>query len=286
MEFSLMLQRLWRLRVLVALGVVVAAVLALLTVASVSLSPLSVDRKKGAEFGAAMTTIYVDTSRASVATTQGDTAGLTARAQIFARFINSGAVRAAAARRLGVPPAAITVSGPNPDSPGQQSSQPAAQQRANALISPGSPYSVFVDTESNAPTITLFTQAGSAERAVALARAITAALGDEVVATQKDVRSGIRRALQDQLKVTAERKKQPVSAAERRQATRAAFAGESVIKPLGDPVGGGVKDESGRGVALVVFLAILLVWCVGILLLSGVVRTIRRRSPDAPDAQH
>lgn len=258
------------------MGVVVAAALGALTVADVSLSPLKVERK-GTEFGAAQTLMYVDTTTESIATSQNDTASLTARAQIFARYLGSGAVRSVAARELGVPPEAITVSGPSPDTPGQQNLQPAAQQRANALLGRGSAYSVFVDTENAAPVITLFTQARTGPAAIRLASAMTSALSTYVERTQRDARSTLLAGLRDALRVTAERGNRTLSASERRQARRDLLKSHSVIKPLGDPIGGAVVDETGSSVAFVVFVAVTLLWCVGILLLSALARTIRRR---------
>jgi hypothetical protein len=276
MEFSLILQRLWRHRVLVALGVVVAAVLAVLTVAHVSLSPLSVDPKRSA-YGAASTTLYVDTDLASIATKQTDTTTLTARAQIFARYINSGAVRSAAARQLAIPERQILVQGPNPDTPGQTNVQPAAQQRANALLGQGSPWTVFVDTEQNAPTFTLFTQADTGQHAIDLAQAITAGLQAAVRAEQRQARGRLDRSLRDQLRATAESEDRTISAPERRNARRAVFDPQSVVRPLGDPVGGEVADQVRSATAVGVFVAVVLVWCVLVLLVSGLRRASRRR---------
>lgn len=276
MEFALIWKRLWRHRVLVALGFLVAAVLAVLTVADVSTSPFGVERKH-TEFGAAHAMLYVDTTTSSIETSQNDTAGLTARAQIFARFISSGEVRADAARRLGVPPQAIAVSGPNPDTPGQQNLQPPAQARANSLLSRGSAYSVFVDTEAAAPTITLFTQAATGGEAVRLARAISTSLAEHVQRVQREARAGLLSGVRDSLRVAELREDRNVSSAERRQARRDLLKSQSVIKPLGAPVGGAVLDETGSSVALVVFATVVLVWCVALLLLTSLARTIRRR---------
>jgi len=276
MEFSLMLQRLWRHRILVALGLLVAAALAVLTVAEVSLSPLSAERKRS-EFGAAQTTVYVDTARASISGSQADTASLVARAQIFARFINSGAVRGAAAKELGVEARAITVTGPNPDAPGQQSIQPAAQQRANQLMGRGSPYSVFVDTEQSAPTITLFTQARTGAEAVQLARAITNALSREVRSATRTAAPELLRGLQDELRVRAAREERTISAAERRRARNDLLRGAAEIKRLGDPIGGAVEDRTENAIALLVFGGATLAWCSAILLVSALARTVRRR---------
>jgi hypothetical protein len=275
MEFSLILKRLWRLRLLVALGVVVAALLGVLTVARVSLSPLRLEQRSS-QFGAAETTLAVDTPAAVIATTQDDTTSLIARAQVFARYVNSGAVRRVAARRLGIAPDDIVVTGPNPDTPGQTSVQPAAQQRANELLGTGSPWSVFVDTEQNAPTFTLFTQADTGQQAVELAQAITRGLERVIGAQQQRVRAKLDRSLRDQLRTTAAREDRTISAPERREARRAALDAQAVIRPLGDPVGGNVSDQVRSAVAVAVFVAVILVWCVALLLLSGLVRTLRR----------
>lgn len=276
MEFAQILKRLWAHRVLVALGLVVAAVAGALTVADVSLSPLSIERKR-TEFGAAQTMLYVDTTTNSIETSQNDTASLTARAQIFARFIGSGSVRAAAARELGIPPEAITVSGPSPDNPGQQNLQPPAQARANALLGRGSAYSVFVDTEATAPTITLFTQARTGADAVRLAQAITVGLQEHVRESQSDARRSLLSGVRDSLRVTSLREDRNVSEAERRQARRDLLKSQSVVEPLGDPVGGDVVDETGSTAAFIVFVTVALLWCVAIVVLTAFIGTARRR---------
>jgi len=276
MEFSLMLRRLWRHRILVAVGLLVAAAVAVLSVSDVSFSPLKADRKR-TEFGAAQTMLYVDTDRASLASSQADTASLVARAQVFARFINSGAVRGAAAKELGVSPRMITVTGPNPEGPGQQNSQPVAQQRANQLLSRGSPYSVFVDTEATAPTITLFTQARTGPEAIRLASAVTDALSREVRSAVRTAEPQLLRGLQVELRATADREQRTISQAERRRARNELLGGAAVIKRLGTPIGGAVEDRTARAIALLVFVAVALAWCVVILLVSAFTGTVHRR---------
>jgi hypothetical protein len=276
MELSLIFRRLWRLRILVALGVLVAAVAAVLSVAHVSLSPFEVQQQK-TQYGAAQATFYVDTKSNTIETNQIDTTSLVSRAQIFARFMNSGVVRDAAARKLGIQSQAITVSGPNPDVPGQQSVQPAAQQRANQLLGRGSSYSVFVDTEQNSPTVTIFTQAPNGAEAGKLASAMIGALAARVQDAQKSARPSQLAGLADELKVTEKETGESTTGAERRQLRRKIFDVASVIKPLGSPVAGDVSDQTRKAVAVGTFAGVLIVWCILLLLVAGLVNTIRRR---------
>lgn len=276
MEFSLIIHRLWRLRLLVALGILVAAAAAILSVAHVTFSPFKI-KPRSDRYGAAQANFYLDTRSHDLSTTQVDTTSLTSRAQTFARFMNSGAVRDAVARDLGIRTNALVVMGPNPDTPGQTSLEPAAQQRANQLLGRGSAYSVLIDTEQAAPTVTLFTQAPNGAQAGLLAQSMIAELGHYVQRLQRGARPAQLRSLADQLKIAGARQSGPVSSAQRRQAERKILSSAPVIRALGPPISGDVTDQTSKAAAVGAFVGVLIVWCVILLLLSGLVNVIRHR---------
>jgi hypothetical protein len=275
-EFSIMLQRLWRHRVLVALGVLVAAVVTVFYAYDVSLGDRTV-RSRTSSFGAAQTTMYVDTRRSSIVLTQQNTNTLVSRAQILARLIDSGRIKQSAARKLGIERREISVIGPFPDTAGQQSNQPAAQQRANQILSQGSPYSVFVDTDPNAPTIALFTQAPDGAKASRLAGEVTRALQSYVAAQENDARASELDALRTEARADAARQDRNISASEREQRRNELFADQTVIRSLGTPVGGDITDQSGSLLAGAVFVGLALAWCIVILLVTSFSRSVVRR---------
>ncbi|MGI8781410.1 MAG: hypothetical protein ACR2L8_14825 [Solirubrobacteraceae bacterium] len=271
-----MLTRLWRLRLAVAAGVLAAALLAVAATQDVSLSPPSVKASRSA-FGAAKAQVFVDSERPSLVTGEADAATLAARAQIVSRFVDSGAIRTALGRSLDVPARDITVTGPAPDTPGSQNSQPVAQQRANALLGEGSPLSVYVDTEASAPVVTFFVQARTGAEAIRLARATTSALRVYVARLRREAEPGERVRLDRQLEVLGDREGRPIGRAERRQREAELFEGSTVVRPLGPPVGGDVTEETGRVMTLGVFVVLAVGWCIALLLVGGLRDAARRR---------
>jgi hypothetical protein len=269
MEFAQMLNRLWRLRLLVALGVLVAAGAAVLA------NGRAADDTR--VFGAAHTVVYVDSPRPSLVTGSGNFQTLNARAQLLARFVDTADVKAFAARRLGIGVDDITVEGPFPDQAGSSQTQPVAQQRANQVLSQGNRYSALVDTELNVPTIAFFVQAPDGRTAIRFADALAAGLADYVTRLTSEARSAELDRARDQIDALQDRRDDRLSAAERRQERNALLDRGAVVRTLGAATGGDVTDESGRLIVGLVFVAVVAGWCVLILVGAGVATALRRR---------
>jgi hypothetical protein len=273
MELAVILQRLWRYRILTALAVLVAVVAAVLSSYRIGGSGLE-KRTSQSVFGAAQGSFYVDTRRPSLITSQAQAPELIARAKIIATFIGSGQIRAAVGRTMGVPASQIQVDGPYPDQPGS-AAQPVAQQRANQLIGEGSPYKVFVDTDNASPTVTLFVQAPDGAQATKLASSIPAALKAYLDQLTRDaLPAETKRFNRAQVptknsRVLAQRK------ATRTRQIDLTLAGRSAIRMIGAPVGGQVRTESSSAVGGLVFVVVLVG---GVLFVLGVgaVRDRRR----------
>ncbi len=276
MELPRMLQQLWRLRLLVAVGAIVAAVAAINAGYRIDLSPLTVTQRGGA-FGAAHMVLYVDSPRLSLVTGSTDYPTLTTRAQILARFIDSEEIRGPVAAQLGVRPQDVTVQGPFPDSAGSQNVQPAAQQRANSLLGRGSVFNIFVDTEANVPTVTLFLQAPNGDLAKRLGNATAEALQAYVRKLTREACSGERARATDQARSDAAQRNRPLTNAERRQALRQFLDRGTAIRVIGAPTGGDVRDNTDRAVVVLTFVGVFVAWCVALLLGAGLVRALRRR---------
>jgi hypothetical protein len=275
MEFALILRRLWRLRLLVAVGVLVAAYVGVGTAYDIDLRDRTL-HERSSSLGAAETIVYVDSPRPALVTGPDDFDQLTARAQVLARLIGSGAVRSAAARRLGTQARDITVEGPLSDAPGQQNVQPPAQERANKILGEGSDYSVFVDTEPNVPTITLFVQADDGAKAVAMGAALVDGLRAYVRRLSRATRADDLDRVQAAIATLEADKQRTLTPAERREQSRAVLQEGTVIRDVGTPVGGNAADQTGKVMVVLVFFAVLAGWCIVLVLLSGMVAAIRR----------
>ena len=275
MEFALIARRLWRHRFLVAVGVLVAAYVGISTAYDIDLGDRSL-HKRSSSLGAAETIVYVDSPRPALVTGPSDFDQLTARAQVLARLISSGEVRAAAARRIGTEARDITVEGPLSDAPGQQNVQPPAQERANKILGEGSAYSVFVDTEPNVPTITLFVQADTGAQAVAMGAALVAGLRGYVGRLSRSARAQELDTVQAAISTLENDKQRSLTAAERRQQGRDVLQQGTIIRDVGTPVGGDATDQTGKVMVVLVFGAVLAGWCVVLILLSGLMAATRR----------
>jgi len=86
----------------------------------------------------------------------------------------------------------------------------------------------------------------------------------------------------DEVDILKARRNEPVIAAERRQKRRAVLDQRTVIRSAGLPVGGDVRDQTSELVLVLVFAAALAAWCIGLLLLSGLIQAIPRRAKPWP----
>ncbi len=272
-----MLRRLWRYRLLTALVVLVAVVVSVLVSYDVSGSGLK-KRTKQVQFGAAQNQFYVDTRRPSLVTSQALAADLVARARVLASFVNSGRIKGALATALHVPPAAISVQSPTSSQNAAAGLEPVAQQRANQLLSEGSPYSVVVNVDASSPLITLFTQAPTAAEAIELAaevpRALSAYLADLTAGALPAERARI--AIPRELEAT--RTERRIGRVRAEQKLSDVVAGQSVVRSLGRPVGGPVTSQSGRAIGVLVFVVVLLLGWLLIVLLAAVLDQRRART--------
>jgi hypothetical protein len=274
MEFRDILRQLWRLRLLVALGVLLSAVATLFLNFDVSFSPLKVKRPSSV-YGAAQTSVFVDYDRPSLVTDPRDYGPLISRAEVLGRVVDSRLIKGQAAQALGVPMADVAVEGPYPNEANHQTTQPGAQQRANQILGENSNYRIFVDTDADAPIITLYTQAPTGADAVRLADLVADGLSQYVIDLKRKDRVAEGSAFRDSLRVTTANKGKELSAAEQRQRKRAFFQGSSTIRRLGDAVGGSARDQTGRLMILLTFAGGILAWCVLLILVSGARRAIR-----------
>jgi len=160
----------------VALGVPVAGLVALSTVASVSLLPPSVKRKPLA-YSLATTQLYVmPHAGLGNATENDDPLQYVAREMMLANQIASPELRRMIADDAGLDPKLVAVDGPVAiDLPVAQQ-EPSGPKRSNQEVVEGDLYRVKIDENSALPTIGVTAQAPSAGEAVRLANAVETAV--------------------------------------------------------------------------------------------------------------
>lgn len=233
-----------RRKLALTVAIVVAVVLATLVTCQVSVSPLSVKQKRS-QYGAASTQYYVDSQRSSLSSVSTDILALAARAQIVSQFMGSAQVQTALAKRLGVPPGAISVTA-QASSPGSAVAQP-------TIPSPAGPHlSLTWQTQQSLPTVLIFTTGPDAASAARLADASIGSL-QEYLGSLNATTSG-----------------------ERRDPARV------VVRQSGRAVGYTVKDSSKVPLTVGVVVVVFLIECLLLLLYAN--RRSRRSLRDAGTA--
>jgi len=112
-NFIYFLRELWHRRLAVAFAAIGAAVLAVLVVYSVSVSPPGLSKRDHVEARGSIE-ILVDSAKSPIADVGRNLEPLTARAGVFARYIAGGNVIARIAEATGIPAKQIEVAGPAP----------------------------------------------------------------------------------------------------------------------------------------------------------------------------
>jgi hypothetical protein len=248
MELARTLNTLWRRRRLVALGVPIALLAALLSVYRVGLAPPSLASRTNV-FATASTQILVDTPASAFADLESSLEPLETRANVFARFLASPAAVTLIAERAGLPVDAVEAQGPYDLNLPVFQQEPTAEQRSSQIVGEGARYRLRFDNNPDLPIISVFSQAPSSEEAIALAAAAPAAL-----------RAYIDR-LQEQQRTPAAR--------------------QVKVRRLGDATGGVVNEGANLQIAALVFVAVLAGWCMLLVPAQTIARGWREaREPD------
>jgi hypothetical protein len=250
MELAPTLKTLWNRRRLVALGAVIAALAALLSVYRVGLFPPSLESRTNV-FATASTQLLVDAPDSAFADLANDLTPLETRASVFARFLATPAAIELIARDAGLPADSIEAQGPYDINLPVIQQEPTAGQRSSQIIGEGALYRLRFENNPVLPIVAVFAQAPTRDEATALANAAPRALRAYVERIQ---------ASQD----TPE---------ERRV----------VIRKLGSATGGVVNEGANIQIAALVFLVVFGVWCMLLVPAQTIARGWRRADrPDPP----
>lgn len=228
MELARTLKTLWIRRRLVALGAVLAALAALLSVYSVGIAPPSLTSRTNV-FATASTQLLVDAPDSAFADLENDLTPLETRASVFARFLASPAALELVARDAGVPLDSIEAQGPYDINLPVIQQEPTAGQRSSQIIGEGALYRLRFENNPVLPIVSVFAQAPTKDEAIALADAAPRALRAYIAAIQTH---------QD----TPEDRR-------------------VVIRKLGDATGGVVNEGANLQIGLLVFIVVFGAWC-------------------------
>ena len=154
MELAQALQLLWRRKIWVALGVVVA----------LGLGVASVKALKKEVYATASTQMIVDSPRSLLGNAGASLIPFTARASVFADLMASHAAVVAIGEAAGIPPDQIVAQGPaNTAGTGTVSPAPPSAPQ------PVTKYKLFLDQDPTLPTVDIYAQAPTTQEAIALA---------------------------------------------------------------------------------------------------------------------
>lgn len=189
-------RELWQRKVMVAGVVLLALFAAILAAYRFSPVPPSLE-KRSLSVAAASSQILVDSTDSTLVTgaEAGELDALATRAKIYGQYLSSLAAREEIAKLVGIPPEAISTSGPFSPATGQQeyAAQPSGE-RADELLQEGAGNRLVFTAQEGVPILTVSAQAATTERAVALAGASFQTLKsyvDNLRASGKPVRQGV-----------------------------------------------------------------------------------------------
>jgi hypothetical protein len=227
MEFALILRELLSRRRTLALGVAVALVAAILSV--YRLDGLGL-KARSLQHSSAATTVFVDNPSSVLGNLTQNFEPLQARATAFANFMASPTVLNLIGQRLGISGDQLYAAGPIDPNVPRIVQEPTAVQRNVEITGETAPYRLNFNNDPNLPTIGVYAQAPTTKQSIALANAAAASLSEYVSSIQTT--------------------------------NKTPEASRVVIRQLGQPTGGVVDGGISKALAFMVFVGVLLVWCV------------------------
>lgn len=232
-EFALILRELWSRRRILAVGVVIALIAAILSVYHVDGFGL---KSRPISYSSASVQALIDTPRSALADVRQDITPLQARATVLANFMASPGFLTLVGQRVGLTGNQIYAQGPvDPQLPRTQQ-EPTALKRNVELTGETKPYRLTFNSDPNLPQIGIYSQAPTTKLAVELADASVRALQQYVsnLESTTDVPAGSR----------------------------------AEVRQLGAANGAPVNAGVSKSIFVLVFVAITMVWCVLMLVVT------------------
>ncbi len=247
MEIANILKTLWRLKPLVILGVVIAALAGYATTYKATFPPTF--ESKSIEYGSAATQVLIDSTHSPLVDIAQDISPLSYRAQLYTQLVTSEPAKEAIAKAAGMDPGMIVISSQLPSTGTRSSKEPGSEERSNALLAAGHVKRLLFSASEDLPVVSVLAQAQTAEEATRLSNAGAKGLMTYVASLQAD--------------------------------TKVAKANQVFLRQLGPARGGLVNEGAGAQMALMAFLGVMVVWCIMLVLLSNLIAALRQPSSRA-----
>jgi len=236
-------QRRWLL-----VGVLVAGVAATLSVYRLDGLKL---KPRELQYSSASTQVLVDSTRSVLGDAAESLEPLANRAFVYANFMTSPAVLNVIGKHVGLSGEQIYAAGPvNPNEP-RVVQEPTALKRNVQITGETKPYRLSFESQAQQPTIGIYSQAPTTDKAIALANA--AAVGMQQYVANFEA------------------------------ANNTPAASRVTIRQLGPASGAVVNGGIRKSLAALTFVGVLLLWCV-LILAAPRVRAVWRESAEVPDA--
>jgi hypothetical protein len=227
MELALILRELTTRRRIMALGVLVAVIAAVLSV--YRLDGLSL-KPRALQHSSASTRALVDTSSSALGNVEQSFEGLQSRAAVYANFMASPVFLEMIGKRVGIAGNRIYAAGPvNPLVP-RIVQEPTAVERNVEITGETSPYRLNFSSEQNLPTVGIYAQAPTTKQAMQLANAAVVSLEQYVSSLESE--------------------------------DHVAQGSRVVVRQLGEASGGVSDSGISKKLAATVFILVFLIWCV------------------------
>jgi hypothetical protein len=227
MELALVLRELWSRKRWLAVGIIVSAACATLSIYQIHLSPPGLV-KRTLQYSAASVDVYIDTSDSFLGDSSASMVPGADRAPAFANVMASPGAMDLVGRYAGIPGNEIWAAGPIDPAEQRVVVEPTATKRSYQVVGESLPYRIEFLADPNLPTISIFTQAPTTAQALRLANASVTALTTYVRGQE-----------------TAQ-----IPAADR-----------VVVREAGPASGGIVNGGISKKLAGLVFVAVFLAWC-------------------------
>ncbi len=248
MGFALVLRELSRHRRLLIVGVLVSTVAAVASVCR--LDGLSLKARQ-LQYSSASTQVLVDAQSSVLGNVSQAFEPLAARAAVYANFMTSPAILSLIGQQVGLSGEQIYAAGPVNANEPRVEQEPTALKRNVQVTGETKPYRLSFEGQAGLPTITINSQAPTTKQAIALANAAAVAMQRYVA--KVDIANNVP----------------PHSAV--------------VIRQLGPANGGVVNASISKSLALMVFIAVFVLWSVLVLVASRF-REIWRESASLQDS--
>jgi hypothetical protein len=227
MELALILRELASRRAVLAAGIVVATLAAILSVYRLDGFKL---KPRSLQFSSATTQVFIDTPSSVLGNLTQSFDPLQARATVYANFMASPEVLNEIGQKAGIPGDQLYAAGPIDPLVPRIVEEPTAVQRNVEITGETDPYRLNFNNDPDLPTIGIYAQAPTTAVSIRLANAAVAGLKEYVAGLQSS------------------EKVPPTS--------------RVVIRQLGQPTGGVVDSGIKKSLAVMVFIGVFLLWSV------------------------